>query len=69
MGCAIASTIGTCTNLPLGATDPVHACLATNVCNGSGACLLANGQACTGDAQCASSNCNLSGGSGNGKCN
>jgi hypothetical protein len=69
MGCAVAPAVGTCTNLPASAPDVVHGCSVTQACNGSGACLLATGQSCTGDAQCASNNCKLAGMSGSGSCN
>ncbi len=69
MGCAVAPMIGTCSDLPVNAPDLVHGCSITQACNGSGTCLLASGQSCMADTECASSKCNIAGGSGKGSCN
>lgn len=56
MACNVAGSEGTCTNVPLYQQDGT--CMDTTVCNGTGACKIANGETCNGgDASCASGEC------------
>jgi hypothetical protein len=57
--CNVASSLGTCTNLPLYTDDtfPTNACDGTKTCNGAGSCLLKNDEACSSASQCASNKC------------
>jgi hypothetical protein len=50
---------GTCTNLDLDQPDnfPANACTGTHTCSGNGACLLANGQPCMTNSECADGAC------------
>lgn len=55
--CNVTSTPGVCANIPLNGDDTAPTCSGTNTCNGSGACLLAAGQSCTANGDCASNDC------------
>jgi hypothetical protein len=66
--CDVVGSTGTCTMLTAGTEDPAASCTTTLACDGKGNCLAATGQPCSLGTQCASGTCNLSGGSGNGKC-
>jgi hypothetical protein len=60
MGCAVASHVGTCYNLPQYTQDnfPLGACIGNNTCDGAGGCKKQNGQTCPGgNGDCASGNC------------
>jgi hypothetical protein len=56
VACNLAGSIGTCSNVALGASDPVT-CVAPNTCDGAGTCKKVNGSVCTLATQCASANC------------
>jgi hypothetical protein len=55
--CNVASNPGICTNVPPGSTDPDSCTASTSTCNGSGSCLLNQGQPCTSNPQCLSGAC------------
>jgi hypothetical protein len=56
MACNVPGSMGTCTNTPF--YQPDGACGGTTVCDGNGACKIANGEKCTGGADnCASGVC------------
>ncbi|MCC6557064.1 MAG: hypothetical protein IT372_29280 [Polyangiaceae bacterium] len=60
MACNIPGSLGSCANIPLGQPDTSGGTLCqgpTLTCNGAGACRLAAGQPCDGDAECASGVC------------
>jgi hypothetical protein len=54
-----ANPTGSCQFVPAGSTDtyPANACTGTQTCDGAGHCLLASGQACSLDSQCALGHC------------
>jgi hypothetical protein len=54
--CDLASSVGTCTNVPSG-QDPADECGGALTCNGNGACFAGNGTMCAVGAQCQSGNC------------
>ena len=56
MACNLAGSLGTCTNVAAGASDPVT-CVAPSTCDGAGTCKKVNGAACVTSAQCVSGNC------------
>jgi len=56
--CDVSGVEGTCTNVLLNGNDPTTCTAPTQVCNGNGACKLANGQTCGADDECASGDCN-----------
>jgi hypothetical protein len=57
--CNVAMQVGTCSFLPQYDQDTAGAqqCTGTMVCNGMGACLKANGEACMVVSECASGKC------------
>ena len=61
MACNLPTKEGQCLNLPTDATDNAPVCGgagdANHICDGSGACLLVDGQACLINANCAHHNC------------
>jgi hypothetical protein len=54
--CQVAGSVGTCTVVGQG-DDPDPDCLSNERCDGSGSCLLVDGQSCTNDGQCVSGSC------------
>jgi hypothetical protein len=56
MACNVAGSLGTCTSVPAGASDPLT-CVAPSTCDGAGTCKKINGASCAGNAACASGNC------------
>ncbi|MFT3767794.1 MAG: hypothetical protein QM820_20250 [Minicystis sp.] len=55
--CNVSDNVGTCTNVPMGQADSHPICAGTLACNGFGACLLAPGQPCMVNSDCASGTC------------
>jgi len=57
--CNLKNKEGTCSNVPLGQQDQgaTSPCTSPKSCNGTGACLLARGQACTKDMHCSTDHC------------
>lgn len=57
--CDVTGSVGSCSNVPSGQEDPVAttACTGVNSCNGSGLCLLDDGQPCMNNAECVSNDC------------
>lgn len=53
--CDVPSKEGSCAPTPLGSTDTQ--CQGSNACNGKGKCLLADGESCNNDSECASDHC------------
>ena len=56
LACNLTGSIGECATVRL-AEDPDTSCDETRTCDNLGACLLKNGQVCTGETQCASGLC------------
>jgi hypothetical protein len=54
--CNVAGSIGTCTNVANGQTDP-GTCASPGACNGAGACQKPNGSGCSTDSECNSGHC------------
>ena len=56
--CALSGS-GVCTNIALDQPDnfPINACSGALTCNGNGACLLAPGQPCNSNSECADGAC------------
>lgn len=55
VACDLPSHVGACTSIPLGLTDP--ACNGINVCDGAGACKVADGQPCSTGDDCGGGQC------------
>jgi slime mold repeat-containing protein len=56
MACNLAGSLGTCTPIAAGASDP-FTCVAPSTCDGAGSCKKPLGAVCIANAQCASTNC------------
>ncbi len=54
--CNVAGSIGTCTNISAG-QDPANECAGTQVCDGAGLCVKANGDPCATATECLSGSC------------
>lgn len=59
LSCSVAGSIGTCKPIAKGQTDVTPACNGIHACDGTGACLLAPGQTCSGPTECASGVCGM----------
>jgi hypothetical protein len=55
--CNLAGSVGKCTKVPAGQTDPMTCDAPPDACNGMGACKSAAGIACATDADCGSGTC------------
>ena len=56
MACNLPATLGTCSNVAAGASDPVT-CVAPSVCDAAASCKKGNGASCIGNGQCGSGSC------------
>jgi hypothetical protein len=57
--CALATSLGSCANIPYGTTDtnPANTCVAPRACDGNGNCEKVNGTACGAGSECLTGYC------------